>query len=425
MRIGMPVYIPLGKSGGIETYARNLIRALQRIDDDNRYLIFCSILNESAFPVEKANFTKIVKGRYRSVEMVKQRILPVVGKTLMFMENTLVLREFKRAAKSMVLKGCGPFMSGKEPESQPGYDIVHYLFTIFPYYRSHNVPVILTVVDIQQEYHPEFFTKKELDERRRYYRPSAEKADHIIAISGFTRKSLIEKYGIPGEKISVVYLGYDENAFKKAEGGPVEDFRIRRKLPKDFILYPAATWPHKNHINLVRAYRIMRDKYGLKAKLVLTGIRMQNHDVVEKEIVAQGLRGDIIHLGYLPYEELPLLYNAAGLLVFPSLFEGFGMPVVEAMASGLPVACSNTTSLPEVGGDAAVYFDPENPEDIAGKVSGVYQDRGMREALARKGLERARLFTWERTAEETLKIYERVYRGFNTANTGQAGVPVR
>lgn len=399
MRIAYPINIELGKSGGVETYAINLISSLQDIDAENAYILFCTVLNAEAFPLKSANFKKIVSGKFRVFESAKRRAMPAFD----FMESKTGLRAIKRAAENILLEGKKVF------GGNPSCDLIHYMFTVFPYWRKFDAPVVLTIVDIQQEYLPEFFAKGELGARSRHYRSSAERADHIIAISSYTKRTLIDKYAIPEDKITVVHLGYDAKAYMKLDGKIVEEFRKEYGLPERFLLYPAAFWPHKNHLNLVRAFRVLKDKYGYDGKLVLTGIKKGGHGVFEKEVNALGLDGEIICLGYLAYDELPLLYNAASCLVFPSLFEGFGIPLVEAFATGLPVACSNITSLPEVGGDAAVYFDPEQPQDMAEKINRVCSDKGFRENLIEKGFERSRLFSWDNTAQQTLKVYEKVY----------------
>lgn len=418
MRICLPIgYLPLGTAGGIETYARNLVKALQAVDRSNEYCLYCSIANEEAFPAISENFKKIVSGKYKQVELAKLKAMAMAGGIIQSGGKSLFMKTLRRATELAVRAAkvlCGHFVDSTGNPQR--CDVIHYMFNVFPHEKHYDAPVVLTVVDIQQEYFPRFFSKESLEQRRRTYRISAEKADHIIAISGFTKKSLVELYNIPDGKVSVTHLGYDDKVFKKISGPEVGEFRARRRLPSKFMLYPAATWPHKNHINLVRAYKIMKERFGLEDKLVFTGIKKQNHSAVAKEIERLGLKEDIIHIGYLPYGDLPLLYNAASLLVFPSLFEGFGIPVVEAMATGLPVACSNTTSLPEVAGNAVLLFNPEDPDDIAGKVHMLY-DGDLRNALIEKGLERARSFTWERTAAETVKVYEKVYKEFSGKRT--------
>ncbi len=347
------------------------------------------------------------------VEAVKLKIMYFIYRMYLFMRKFWLLRKIKKAVERViigVLKVIRPKQGTRRTAGPVAYDMTHFMFTVLPYNADLRVPAILTIVDIQQEYHPEFFSKSDLELRERSYRSSADRADHIIAISTFTGDTLVEKYCIPENKISVVLLGYNRNAFKRLKRDRVEEFRRKYRLPRGFLFYPAATWPHKNHMNLLRAYKLLKDRNRFEDKLVLTGIKEQNHKAVKNEIIRLGLQGDVIHLGYLPYKDLPLLYNAAKVMVFPSFFEGFGLPVVEAMAVGLPVACSNVTSLPEVAGEAALLFDPASPEDIAEKVSMIYADKGLREELIRRGLERARLFTWENTARKTLKVYEEVFK---------------
>lgn len=416
MRICLPIgYLSLGTVGGVETYARNLVKVLQAVDRSNEYLLYCSIANEEAFPATAENFKKIISGKYKPIEIAKLKAMAMVGGIIFESGGKSLFMKTVRRSAELAVRAAKVLYNPSAAVASQQCDVMHYMFNAFPHEKHYNAPVVLTVVDIQQEYFPQFFSKEELERRRLTYRVSAEKADHIIVISEFTKRSLIEKYAISGDKISVVYLGHCEN-FKKMDARAVSEFRKRHGLPENFIFYPAATWPHKNHINLVRAYKILKEKHGIKDKLLLTGIKKQNHANVEMEIERLGLGEYIIHMGYMPYEDLPLLYNAAGILVFPSLFEGFGIPVVEAMATGLPVACSNTTSLPEVAGDAAVVFNPEDPRDIAEKVSMLY-DKGLRNALIEKGLERAKSFTWESTAVETLKVYEEVYKEFSGKRT--------
>lgn len=439
MKIAYPISnFPLGSAGGIENYARNLIRHLQLIDDKNEYVIFCSMLNEGAFPVTNPNFKKVVEGgrffkkpaqskpsdTMTSAQNWKRQLTAramtqaaaVLQTLFLFADRHVVLRYPGLIFKSVVAATHRAiFFTDQAGESgyERPFDMMHYLFTCFPHHQSHDAPVVLTMHDIQQEYFPEFFTKDQLERRAKTYRPSAEKAYHLIVISAFTKKTIVEKYGIPPEKISVVHLGYDKDAFKRLDRETVEGFRAKNRLPKRFLLYPAATWAHKNHINLVKALKILKDRHGLAEKLVLIGLKKENHDSVMDEIKRLHLNDEVISLGYIPAEDLPALYNAASVLVFPSLFEGFGMPLVEAMAVGLPVACANATCLPEIGGDAALYFDPLDPEDIAENIYAICSDERLRGSLVQKGLERAKGFTWENTARKTREVYERCYEALN------------
>lgn len=174
------------------------------------------------------------------------------------------------------------------------------------------------------------------------------------------------------------------------------------------MYYPAATWPHKNHKTLLQAFKILKDWCGFEGDLVLTGIAKQSHDDISAQIELLGIKDDVKVLGYLPYEELPCIYNLARLLVFPSLFEGFGIPLVEAMACGCPVVCSNVTSIPEIVGAAGVMFDPDSAEDMAEKLMSVWWDDEQICKMRSEGLERVKLFSWENTALKTLRCFEKI-----------------
>lgn len=386
MRIGLETKnLLLGGSGGVETYARQLVARLQEADRVNEYTVICSGHNREAFPISAPNFKLAVLGD----ETIDERA------------GAGLLKKAVRGANDRL--GLAKLSKG--------FDLVHYFLNIMPGFARFEAASVVTIVDIQHEYFPEFFSSKELALRKKLYELSARNADHIIAISEFTKKTIIEKYGVPEEKITAVHLGYDDAAFRMIKGEAVEAFRKRHGLPEEFLFYPAATWPHKNHVNLLKALSVMKKEYGFKGKLVLTGIKMGGHTELLDMVAGLGLKDLAVYLGYLTYEELPLLYNAATLMVFPSLFEGFGIPVIEAFGSGLPVACSNTTSLPEVAGGAAVLFDPNDPDDIAEKVMGLYDDKKRMAQLSEKGLERAKRFTWKKTAEKTLAVYAKAYGG--------------
>jgi len=199
--------------------------------------------------------------------------------------------------------------------------------------------------------------------------------------------------------------------------------QIRKKygLFQEFLLYPAATWPHKNHLSLLRAMHILKRR-GFRGELVLTGMAMQNHSFVLKTIRELELQDNVRVLGYVPDEDMPALFCAATLMVFPSLFEGFGIPVIEAMAVGCPVACSNVTSLPEIVGNAALMFDPREPDNIAETIWKIWNDDSLQETLRNRGLERAKLFSWETAALKTVGVYRDI-RDHHYGAVGEWGEP--
>ncbi|MBF4463351.1 MULTISPECIES: glycosyltransferase family 4 protein [unclassified Rathayibacter] len=264
--------------------------------------------------------------------------------------------------------------------------IVYFPFTVplpFPSRRQGHVQMLF---DLQHRDLPELFPRVERVFRRLAYEATARRADAIITISAFTKGRIVELLGIPEERIHVSHLGVD-----------TERFRPHLGERDDFIFYPARAWPHKNHARLFEAVRLLRSE-GHPLRLVLTG-------------------GDLDRLGPLPEgvewrghvtpDELAELYRRAAVLAFPSLYEGFGFPPVEAMASGCPVAAADSGSLPEICGDAAVYVDPLDPRSIA---DGILEAIARAAELGPRGIERARLFSWERCRDEHLAVFRAVAR---------------
>ena len=218
------------------------------------------------------------------------------------------------------------------------------------------------------------------------------KADTIIAVSEHTKKDII---GLIGKrKIEVIY----EAADKKFRPQKV------RKSPQT-ILYIGSNLPHKNLITLLKAFSILLKRLP-KAKLVLIGGTLPEDNGLRKEIKKLGIQDNVVFRGYIE-NTLPE-YSKAGVFVFPSIYEGFGLPVLEAMACGCPVICSNKTSLPEVAGDAALYFDGDDTLDLSNKIYKVINNNNLQERMRKKGLERAKMFAWEKTAKETIRAYEKL-----------------
>jgi glycosyltransferase involved in cell wall biosynthesis len=271
---------------------------------------------------------------------------------------------------------------------------------------------VLVVPDIQHEYFPEFFEASALDERRRIYGDSIRRADHICAISSFTRWTLIDKLGVSAEKVTAIPLAADER-FRPADRTDEDAHRLRvlDLVPGEYLYFPAHTWHHKNHYHAVTALRILRDRYGLKPVLACTGGAREAQPAIEKQVEASGLTSQVRFLGYVPRELVPTIYRGAAALFFPSLFEGFGMPVLEAMASGCPVVCSNTTSLPEIAGDAALQADPLDPEALAAALHQVLTNPVLRATMVERGTRQTARFSWRRHTVETLRILARVHSG--------------
>ncbi|AXI24804.1 glycosyl transferase family 1 [Methanofervidicoccus sp. A16] len=232
-------------------------------------------------------------------------------------------------------------------------------------------------------------------------------ADKIIADSYNTKKDIIKYFKIPEDKIKVIHLGVDEK-YKPLSEEEINSIKKKYSINYPFILYVGTLEPRKNIPTLIKAYYKLK-KQGLPHKLVITGKKGWKYKSIFETIDKLNLQKDIIFTGYVPEEDLPALYNAADLFVYPSIYEGFGLPPLEAMACGTPVITSNTSSLPEVVGDAGIMVDPYDVDGLSKAMYEVLTNDGLREELRKKGLERAKLFSWKECAEEHLKVYEEVY----------------
>lgn len=263
----------------------------------------------------------------------------------------------------------------------------------------------LHLFDVQHAYYPAFFPPAVLAERETRYTESIQRADLILVAASYTRDTLREKFGRDPDAVRVVFPGVDER-WSPPDDETLAMVRAKYALPDDFLFYPANPWIHKNHARLMAALRVIREREGRALPLVCTGrLASEAPGTLERLAVAAGVEGQITDLGFVPLADLRGLYGAARGLVFPSLFEGFGLPILEAMACGCPVACADTTSLPEVAGDAALLFDPENVEAIAASMLRLWDDEALRGDLRARGRARVAQFTWERSIAQTTAAY--------------------
>jgi glycosyltransferase involved in cell wall biosynthesis len=203
-------------------------------------------------------------------------------------------------------------------------------------------------------------------------------------------------------KMTTVHLCVNEKLFnsERLEKSPL------KKMPDKYLYYPAATWPHKNHERLLRAFSLVVKQFS-DISLVLSGIAVQKKSNIEKLINELNLSKKVHVLGYLEYSEIPLIYQNAYALIFPSLYEGFGIPVIEAMHAGCPVICSHTTSLPEIAGKAAIYFNPSDVDDIARSVIYILNNPNKRAKLITEGKKNVIRFSGSKLAKETIAVYEK------------------
>jgi glycosyltransferase involved in cell wall biosynthesis len=335
-----------GVVGGSETYARELVRALGRVGELD-YRVFTPRIVDDLDGQRVRSYRARRSMRGRAAAMAEALVRP------------------------------GPLRRELRLDE---LDAIHFPLTVMlP--RVERPPAAVSMLDIQHVFFPEFFSRAELAYRRFAYGWSLRRARTVIAISRHVKETLVERMDVEEERVEVIHLGLDHDRFRPG---------VEEREP--FLLYPANPWPHKNHGRLFEAFARLR-RLRPELRLVLTGTGLERLEVPDGVDVR----------GRVPREELASLYRRASALVFPSLYEGFGQPPLEAMASGCPVACSTAGSLPEVCGEGARYFDPTSVDEMVEAVSTVLEDPSR---LVQRGLERAGLFTWDACA----RSHDRVYR---------------
>lgn len=284
-----------------------------------------------------------------------------------------------------------------------GFDLVH-----FPTQAAYltRIPSIYQPWDLQHLHYPEFFSRFDYLSREQRYRAFCRQARRVCVQTEWSKRDLVDSYGIDPEKIAVIRWGsvLDAHAPPSPESlrAVIEKFR----LPPHFFFYPAVTWPHKNHAVVLRALQRLREEEGRIVFVCFSGASTPHRRELESLAGRLGVSAQVRFLGYLPAPELRALFAAATALVFPSKFEGFGLPVLEAFHAGLPVLCSNATVLPEVAGAGALYFDPDSPAELAGRMKAVLDDPDLRRALAARGRE----VLGRNSMRETAAAFRNLYR---------------
>ncbi|MCK4315860.1 MAG: glycosyltransferase family 4 protein, partial [Anaerolineae bacterium] len=235
------------------------------------------------------------------------------------------------------------------------------------------------------------------------------RATHVIAVSECTRRDLVAAYNLPPEKITVVHEAAAPR-FRPQPPDTVVAVRARYHLPDRYLLFVGTIEPRKNLTRLLSGFEAIHAD-GLTDGLVIVGKRGWLYDDFFSRLEQSPARAAVILPGYVPDEDLPAIYAGAQALVLPSLYEGFGLPVLEAMACGTPVTCSDTSSLPEIAGDAALHFDPDSVESLTDALRHLLSDTDLHAALRQRGFEQAAKFSWDQVAAETEAVYDAVLKG--------------
>ncbi len=285
-------------------------------------------------------------------------------------------------------------------------DLLHALAFAGP--LAISIPWIATIYDLSFVRYPQSFNAANRLYLTWAVRNSLRRADRVTVISESTRRDLVALFGAAPDKIKVIYCGTDPSFAPAQDPSAVAAWRAQRNLPEKMILYVGTIEPRKNIARLIRAFAQAQRAVRLPHRLVLIGARGWKYAEVDRAIAQEGISNNVIFAGYVSQDELPRWYQAADLFVYPSLYEGFGLPPLEAMACGIPVVTSNAASLPEVVGDAALQVAPDDGSALADAIVRALTDRALREQMIARGIVQAARFSWTRTARETVALYRTV-----------------
>jgi glycosyltransferase involved in cell wall biosynthesis len=372
MRIGMDTRILSWSGSGPWRYLCNLLKELARIDQDNEYFLF-SDKNESASGIAWSNMKKI---------MIRSCFKGHVADPVW---NNMLLPVALRRNR---------------------IDIFHSPYNILPLVKI--CPSIVTIHDVAFEIYPEDFPIADRVYLKMFTCLAAEAADIVIVPSTHVGMNVAQIYKIPESKVRVIYEAADE-IFRPMDKQEAKE-RIAQEygIENDFILYVGFVRPRRNVLTLLKAFHRLRKQYNLRHKLIIVGKNLGSIDFLN--FVKSDQEKELIHFNYIPDKDLPLLYNAAEIFVYPSLYEGFGLPLVEAMACGTPIVASNSPPMPEIVGDAGLFVDPLDVSQMAQTIYEVLADENLRSNLREKSLKRSLLFTWKKTAEKTSSLYKEIER---------------
>ena len=363
MRIGIDATPLFLRKGGIGYYAQNLLEALTRIDSKNEYLLFKTTANQG------------------------DSFLPLLTRP-----NVKVIQTSKHWQK---------WRSRREE-----VDLYH--GTNFRLRGSGKIGNVVTIHDLAFKRFPQFL-KKQWGQSISFLKTKrdVQRADRVIAVSRHTAEDIVEFFKSDPRKIRVIYHGIDEGFHRGVSENAVT--LVKRKFhieTPSYLLFVGTVEPRKNLPTLIRAFQYLPDLHSDFSLVLAGGFGWRYGEVVD---LSRSLENRVILTGYITPEDLISLYGGASLFVYPSFYEGFGIPLLEAMAMGVPIIASRTSSIPEVAGDAAIFFDPFSAEDLAAAISRVLMASSLVDSLRIKGKERAKMFTWNRAAQETLSCYQEVF----------------
>ncbi len=285
------------------------------------------------------------------------------------------------------------------------FDMVHfptpvaYLTTLPTIYQPH---------DLQHLHYPEFFSKAQFAQREREYRAFCDQAFYVCVQTEWTKLDVLARYHLPAEKVAVIPWGSVFDAYEEPSPEDVQACILKFNLPHLFFFYPAVTWPHKNHETIFRALHILKSESGLTPHVFFTGSSTAYSSTLDKLARDLGISEQLHFLGFVTSTELQTIFRVATAMIYPSRFEGFGLPILEAFHAQLPVLCAKTSTLPEVAQDGALYFDPDSPAELSTLMKSILDHPEIRQDLVNKGAIVGSQYSFKETANKFQALYEKV-----------------
>jgi glycosyltransferase involved in cell wall biosynthesis len=384
-----------GLSGGVQQFVIGLAKGLDKLKDgDENYLFLCIPGSEQWLKDHLNDPSKVV---------YSTEPLPLRVRT----EQIVKAIPFGAALLEKIIKIMGnPVMNLPSSDGtieSLGADVMH--FTQQSAFRT-KIPSIYHPWDLQHLHFPDFFTEHQRSTRNYKYREFCNQAQLIIVGSAWMRNEIIKTFRLAEAKVKVVPMAPPVDAYPIPSEKDIEETRRKFSISEPFLFYPAQTWAHKNHLVLLRALSLLQIQHGIRPLLICSGKTNDYFPIINKKLKKLKITSQVKFLGFISPLEIQSLYRICRLMVFPSKYEGWGMPITEALRIGVPIACSRLSILMEQAEGAALFFDPDNPQELADTTYRLWTDEELRKKLSRKGQKKSARFSWEKSA----RIFRALYR---------------
>ncbi len=398
--VDMTPVLPGGRNGGAKIVAFELLQSFKTIAPEDQFLILTASWNHEELAIlDGSNMTRlcILTGGTPRPKPLTARYPGRFKRGLIKIYRALR----RRLQPGQILR---------RPLTSRGVDLLFCPFTALTYAKP-GIPAVSVIHDLQHRDYPYFFSPREIDRRDFFLMDVSRRAAAIICISEYTRRAVTRHLKSKPVKTHTVHISIQARLEKPDSTKVSSELKIVGISGRRYMFYPANFWPHKNHRMLLTAYGMFLSRNpGQDIDLVFTGALDDLQEGLKAAVSRMGLENRVHSLGFLPEDQLAAIWQGCEFLIFPSLYEGFGIPVLEAMSFGKPVVCSNVTSLPEVAGDAALYFDPRKPADIARCIEKILRDESLAAGLIRKGRRRMVDFQPDAMSRRYLEIFHTTIR---------------